>query len=787
MNSGGSNQQAPAPVPQKKAVWFKHCVVLGGGGGSDPSAPVIAGGNLLGGAQASLIRASAISSRHPHANPWVGFILRFPLPQGQTVNERMGFGVRYNLDRKIEGGRGLSQSEEYTLNIKFPRGQIDMTIEQAHPALVKRFPGVGKLSFVSVRLHEDARVRVDGFGMPYKNPEHPEAEGWINSNTPIVENITLLDFLARRSFFFAMAATPASIDKEWNDTRLPPPFSYPYGTEHDWPSAHNGVTDMTRYIGLLERTKSAEMFRPAYSYDDDNSHVAVVSQSVVQDIFWIQQASEAIEEVRSPAYLVERGHGRYFVVVATTREFMDRYDAAWRRLAKDCEHPDDDLRINHPIKDHEVILRAQVSGLFSVDLKDTGRKVDSACQYLAGARPTRTLPYKLGPAGITEQDDRMDLHRAVMRGQGFYDWMTRPTLNDDLVRVLASVSRSEPRKPAARPLPTFDYLGSNDQSYVNALFEEVVPGHRAPFCTYLKNRTLGIGTISGGPISGKTTLLSVAGLAMEATLGPILASGPSDVVIDNFASRLNQISRSVCARYNRGKAQDDPTRARHRLMVRGYNVWQEVGVVVGLLKDPNFVPPAQSGWLKDRWTLELSAAYWLLVLLGHHRFGALHPDDSEALHRLQEKVNGRQDLATIRAVAAGKMTWEESSASEEDMALLVKFVLPNLMGMVIEAADFLAITPAQSVGDAYETWVKRTAQGVLIDEAASMHRADLGCLWGNLLLPIFLGGDLRQPQPAMTMGKDSEGNLYNRLAKDGAISPLAFLAASGLPVYRLSV
>jgi hypothetical protein len=87
MNSGGPGQPT-------HAVWAKQCVVFGGGGGNDPSAPIIAGGNLIG-AQASLIRAAAISSRYPHTNPWIGFNLRFPLPFGQATNEARGYGVRY--------------------------------------------------------------------------------------------------------------------------------------------------------------------------------------------------------------------------------------------------------------------------------------------------------------------------------------------------------------------------------------------------------------------------------------------------------------------------------------------------------------------------------------------------------------------------------------------------------------------------------------------------------------------------------------------------------------------
>ena len=73
------------------------------------------------------------------------------------------------------------------------------------------------------------------------------------------------------------------------------------------------------------------------SHVDDNSHVAAVTQSDIQDIFWVHQAAREIKKVRSPAYMVPRGKddSRYYVVVALTKAFLDQFDAAWRRLTKD--------------------------------------------------------------------------------------------------------------------------------------------------------------------------------------------------------------------------------------------------------------------------------------------------------------------------------------------------------------------------------------------------------------------------------------------------------------------
>jgi hypothetical protein len=126
--------------------------------------------------------------------------------------------------------------------------------------MLGRFPqakGAEKgLSLLTVHLQEGARVTVDGFGMPF-NSVDAELNAWVKDNKPIVDDITLLDVLEQENFSFIVAIPAQDTEKHWDEGRLPPPFSYPYGTEHSW--------DLSRYEGLLREHKSQTQFQPAYA------------------------------------------------------------------------------------------------------------------------------------------------------------------------------------------------------------------------------------------------------------------------------------------------------------------------------------------------------------------------------------------------------------------------------------------------------------------------------------------------------------------------------------------
>lgn len=159
---------------------------------------------------------------------------------------------------------GAVQSSRYILLVRFPRGQVRVHAGDAPATIVQRFETAKNLALVTVELAREANIQVYGFGMPYANPEDPEAEGWVNGHKPIVPKITLLGFLQSRTFRFVVPVLPSIVDKVWCEQALPAPFSYPYGTEHRWPVDDRGEDDLSRYVDLLDVTKSPEQFRAAY-------------------------------------------------------------------------------------------------------------------------------------------------------------------------------------------------------------------------------------------------------------------------------------------------------------------------------------------------------------------------------------------------------------------------------------------------------------------------------------------------------------------------------------------
>ncbi|KAG5772226.1 hypothetical protein H9Q72_001483 [Fusarium xylarioides] len=210
----------------------------------------------------------------------------------------------------------------------------------------------------------------------------------------------------------------------------------------------------------------------------------------------------------------------------------------------------------------------------------------------------------------------------------------------------------------------------------------------------------------------------------------------------------------------------------------------ELNAVTKLVKNPEDLDwAARRGEFvgQSHWKMHLSLAYWFLIVMRSDAVPALHEDSKPGLVKLQADIDARPDLLHLRQWVTGQMNSAQYAATPG--------ALPNInhvLYRIMCQADFLCVHPADTEISPIPQWKSTIARGLVVDEAGSMSRADFYALWGNCLLPCFLFGDPDQKPVVLTTDEtDANGNLYNRFAADGAVSPLKYLMATGIPVFRL--
>lgn len=288
-----------------------------------------------------------------------------------------------------------------------------------------------------------------------------------------------------------------------------------------------------------------------------------------------------------------------------------------------------------------------------------------------------------------------------------------------------------------------------------------------------------------GPGFGKTTAIAAATIGMSLAIGKTYCTAPTHVAVNNFAGRLVEVANRVTDRCNLGRS--TANQVRRPLIVRGHKPKDELRAFMHLLESPGELDAIPSSTFSppSRWQLPLSMAFWLLVALRARAVEGMCPDVPTAIEEMRKRLDGRSELAALRAVATGHIDWP----TYQQGAGLAKNDLPMLMGPIAFAADALCTTPALSSQQPYCTFRDTIAKAVAVDEAGSISRPDLYTVWGNTLSPCLLGGDEKQLSPALMTSKekDGSGNYINRHAPDGKISPLLFFKSTGWPVYRLRV
>ncbi|TPX18980.1 uncharacterized protein E0L32_011373 [Thyridium curvatum] len=800
-----------------RKTYYKDCAVL-----ATPTGPVLAAGNALG--VDARISARFVVSVQPDQTSWVGFRLDIPLGKDQFDNERWGYGVRHALDRGAgTDGGSIQPFDQHRIVVKFPRdGATQIDAAEPSTAVKDLFANArnpDRLAWVRVKL--SSRPIIEGFGMPFRNVGMPQLDAWVNTDAPIVDKYSLGGLLRQETLYFVVATRVDDIKASFDPQCLPAPFHYPYGPLE----ILSGAQDWSRLVSAHK----GQQFAARYSFETNDEHLTNAMHAVLQDSLWLEEDRVAISCRKWPAYTVRPPSGdasqatEMFMVVPLTQEFKEKFSQSWRCLSRDSsptlvlynaedddkiaakwecniqDHPASIAALNqHPTGELDLVLyarRPQGSKDSTYVVKDFAdrseanrffeckRRVDALSDFRPGSEPTNLAALvDLPPPAIL---DRMELHRTLLRGTGFYAWMSQSAPAElGLEDAMASMPINGSR---LRPLPSWDFLRfrKDDPEYAQAILEEALGADRTRFNAYLTSRPLGIGIITAGPGFGKTTAGAASTLAMQASLGPILCSAPTNVAVDNFAARLHSRTCAITAKLNAKKGANDPTRYRRKFVVRGFS--NEERAFRELLRNPkagdNALGRAKFG-PPSKWKFHLSASWWMLKLLRCPFVDQLDPDDSQVLHEMRQGWDGHAQLDPLRQVLAGTITWEQFQAKAPKKEILVP-----LFKELFRNADILCVTPSGSHNHTpFRRWKNEVARGVAVDEAANMLKADLLTVWGNTLMPCMLFGDPKQLPPVVLSekSKDDAGNAVNRFAKDGKVSALQFLQGVGFPVYRLT-
>ncbi|KAM0229343.1 hypothetical protein ACHAP5_011677 [Fusarium lateritium] len=317
-------------------TFVKDCAILLGDCG-----PIFACGKSLG--HSTKLEAKFGLFKPADADPWVGISIKIPLGQQQAANEAAGFGVCHAHRPQDDS---VLATEQYSIEVRFPRSSFQSRYEAAPEKLVGQFPDAKNLSYLTVSFSDsDIKPIIIGYGRPFANVQDPQVESWVNGNKPVLDDCTILDVFQLKKYHILVPIKVGDAQKNFDPTRLPSAFSFPYGTQ-SW-----NVNALKADIAA----NPGHPFNPSYMHPNNDSLLVAMAQPVVQDVMWLDDA---------------------------VWRFMNEFRAPWRRLTKntpafnlhiynhknskdpsaDCHPAHIDELQNHQIQSPELVLLVRRPG-----------------------------------------------------------------------------------------------------------------------------------------------------------------------------------------------------------------------------------------------------------------------------------------------------------------------------------------------------------------------------------------------------------------------------------------
>lgn len=450
--------------------------------------------------------------------------------------------------------------DTYKVTVQFPEKTYSI-VEELTPDLMSLVPKPGKhMSRIDVFPPPGSECFIKGYGMPFSHPGQ-QFEAFITQNAPDNIGMTLVKILQQQQYSFIVAYPSEALTSYWKQP-MPPAPRYPYGEEHFW--------SLERYEDILPKTKGPR-FPPAWTFDNDNEHLAALSHSQAQDVMWIHNAAMEIGKIHFRAYFIAPGHGdpqeckELHVIVPLGKDFLDQYEQPWRRLVQsgflslylfDDERDESPAawkaRIEetfnmdvHPVDINDLVLQVRrppptsterpdfevkafgsrtaanvafrqsrdnwtcVSLMFEDLLHDYERKVDAVNELRPGAQPSNLVVCGFSkkeaelakvrrPRINSDIQFRMDLHRALVRGNGFYKVLVPKKDDEEVDELTDSMAKAQledgnelrAELPPPRSLPVVNLVEFSEDRVI-ALLEVALVADRLRLWDHLYNVPLG--------------------------------------------------------------------------------------------------------------------------------------------------------------------------------------------------------------------------------------------------------------------------------------------------------
>lgn len=432
-------------------------------------------------------------------------------------------------------------------------------IDELTPDLMSLLPNADKkMSRIDVIIPPGSYSFVKGYGMPFSQPGE-QFEAFMTQNAPDNFGITLIEILQSREFTFIVAYPSLALESHWMQP-LPPPPRYPYGEEHFWSAErYEDILPKTkgpRFAPVWSFDNGNEHLAAlSHSQAQDVMwiHNAATEISKLHfRTYFIDSGNEDPQHARELHIIVPLGKDFLTQYEQPWRRLAESGSV------KLCLHDDEDdespaewkTRIEqvfsatmHPVDINDLVLQVRrppptstnrpdfevrafesrldatnafrqskdnwtcVSLLFEDLLHDYERKVDGLNELRPGAQPSNLVARGVSkkeaelarvqrPAIRPDIKFMMDLHRALVRNNGFFEVLVPKKDDEEVDELSAAMAKAqledddEPRAESVRSLPVVNLLAF-DPAKIDALLEEALPADRPRLRVHLTNVCLG--------------------------------------------------------------------------------------------------------------------------------------------------------------------------------------------------------------------------------------------------------------------------------------------------------